>query len=87
MEKIIHGLWRAPDADPAAVAEILLGDVAPSLLDLGVRGLRVLVEEPEAAAMRSLNCCCRWLPSSLFRSSTLFSRNSLASITSPSESR
>jgi hypothetical protein len=52
MEKIIHGLWREPDADAAAVEKALLGEVAPALLDLGVHGLRVLVEEPEAAAMR-----------------------------------
>jgi len=52
MEKIIHALWRAPDADPATVAKTLLSDVAPALLDLGVHGLRVLVEEPQAAAMR-----------------------------------
>jgi hypothetical protein len=52
VEKIIHGLWRGPDADPAPIAATLLDQVAPALLDLGVHGLRVLVEEPEAAAMR-----------------------------------
>jgi hypothetical protein len=52
MEKVIHGLWRAPDADPAPIAATLLDEVAPALLDLGVHGLRILVEEPAAAAMR-----------------------------------
>jgi hypothetical protein len=52
VEKIIHGLWRAPDADPATIQKTLLSDVAPALLGLGVRGLRILVEEPEASAMR-----------------------------------
>ena len=52
MEKIIHALWRAPDADPTTVQKVLLSDVAPALLDLGIHGLRVLVEEPDAAAMR-----------------------------------
>jgi hypothetical protein len=52
MEKIIHALWRSPDADAAAVADVLLTEVAPALLDLGVHGLRVLTEEPAAKAMR-----------------------------------
>ena len=52
MEKIIHALWREPEADPATIAKVLHDDVAPALLDLGVHGLRVLTEEPDAAAMR-----------------------------------
>jgi hypothetical protein len=52
LEKIIHALWRPPDADAAAIQRTLLSDVATALLDQGVSGLRILTEEPAAAAMR-----------------------------------
>ena len=52
MEKIIHALWRPPEADAAVIQKTLLSDVAAALLDLGVHGLRILTEEPAASAMR-----------------------------------
>ncbi|MCU1454000.1 MAG: hypothetical protein JWN46_2146 [Acidimicrobiales bacterium] len=52
MEKIIYAMWRAPQQDPAVLADALLADAAPALLDAGVLGLRVNVEAPEARAMR-----------------------------------
>lgn len=52
MEKIIHALWRDPEQDPAPIAKALHEQAAPALLDRGVDGLRVLTEDPDAAAMR-----------------------------------
>ena len=52
MEKIIHGLWRAPDADPAVIQKALFDDALPRLEALDLPGIRILVEEPAAAAMR-----------------------------------
>ena len=53
MEKLVYGLWRRPDQDPAPVATTLLEQVAPRLLDLGVDGLRVEVEEPAGKILRT----------------------------------
>jgi hypothetical protein len=52
MEKVVYVLWR-PDGDSVeAFADRLRGDVARSLLDLGVLGLQVNVaDEAVAAAM------------------------------------
>ena len=52
MEKLVYGLWRRPDQDIEALRTTLLGQVAPALLDLGVSGLRVCVEEPAGKAYR-----------------------------------
>jgi hypothetical protein len=52
MEKLVYGLWRRPDQDIEPIRTALLEHVAPVLLDLGVRGLRVCVEEPEGKAFR-----------------------------------
>ncbi len=46
MEKLVYGLWRRPDQDVDPIRTALLDDVAPALLDLGVAGLRINVEEP-----------------------------------------
>ena len=52
MEKLIYGLWRRPDQDVDPIRTTLLDEVAPALLDLGVPGLRVCVEEPAGKAYR-----------------------------------
>lgn len=53
MEKLVYGLWRRPDQDLDAVRDALLTRVAPSLLALGVDGLRVEVEEPAGRVLRT----------------------------------
>jgi hypothetical protein len=52
MEKLVYGLWRRPDQDIDPIRATLLDRVAPLLLDLGVPGLRVCVEEPDANAFQ-----------------------------------
>jgi hypothetical protein len=52
VEKLIYGLWRRPDQDVDPIRTGLLDRVAPVLLDLGVAGLRVCVEEPAGHAYR-----------------------------------
>ena len=46
----MYGLWRRPDQDVDPIRATLLEQVAPALLDLGVTGLRVCVEEPAGKA-------------------------------------
>jgi hypothetical protein len=53
VEKLVYGLWRRPDQDHEAVRDVLLTRVAPALLDLGVDGLRVEVEEPAGRVLRT----------------------------------
>jgi hypothetical protein len=52
VEKLIYGLWRRPDQDLDPIRTTLLDEVAPALLELGVPGLRVCVEEPAGKAYR-----------------------------------
>jgi hypothetical protein len=52
VEKLVYGLWRRPDQEVDAIRTTLLDRVAPTLLDLGVAGLRVCVEEPAGRAYR-----------------------------------
>jgi hypothetical protein len=52
MEKLVYGLWRRPDQDIDPIRKALLDDVAPALLDAGVDGLRINVEEPEGKILR-----------------------------------
>ena len=52
MEKLVYGLWRRPDQDLGRLRTDLLERVAPVLLDLGVGGLRVCVEEPAGHSYR-----------------------------------
>jgi hypothetical protein len=52
MEKLVYGLWRRPDQDIDPIRTAILERVAPVLLDLGVAGLRVCVEEPEGKAFQ-----------------------------------
>lgn len=53
MEKLVYGLWRGADQDVDPVRSALLDEVAPALLDLGVDGLRVEVEEPAGKILRT----------------------------------
>ncbi len=52
MEKLVYGLWRRPDQDIDPIRTTLLDEVAPTLLDLAVSGLRICVEEPAGTAYR-----------------------------------
>jgi len=52
VEKLVYGLWRRPDQELDPIRSTLLDEVAPALLDLGVDGLRVCVEEPAGIAYR-----------------------------------
>jgi hypothetical protein len=52
MEKLVYTLWRTPDTDPTAIGERVLRDATPPLLELGVRGLRVNVEDPAGAILQ-----------------------------------
>jgi len=52
MEKLVYGLWRRPDQDVDVLRSALLDGVAPTLLELGVLGLRINVEEPLGKAYR-----------------------------------
>jgi hypothetical protein len=52
VEKLVYGLWRRPDQDIDPIRSALLDDVAPALLHLDVRGLRVCVEEPAGSVLR-----------------------------------
>ena len=53
MEKLVYGLWRRPEQDVDPIRTALLDRVAPVLLDLGVPGLRICVEEPAGDAYRT----------------------------------
>ena len=68
----MYGLWRRPDQPIEPIREALVGEVGPALVDLGVDGLRVEVEEPAGKVLRtgmaadgSLLCgaVSVWLPS------------------------
>jgi hypothetical protein len=53
VEKLVYGLWRRPDQDLDPIRAALLDDVVPQLLDAGVDGLRVEVEEPAGRVLRT----------------------------------
>jgi hypothetical protein len=53
VEKLVYGLWRRPDQPVDPIRTALLDDVAPALLDLGVAGLRLEVEEPAGEVLRT----------------------------------
>jgi hypothetical protein len=52
VEKLVYCLWRPPHEDIGAIRSSLLHEVAPRLLDSGVSGLRIEVEEPAASVMQ-----------------------------------
>lgn len=52
MEKLCYALWRQPAADPDQLRGALLEEVAPALLDLGVAGLRLQIEDPDGDLLR-----------------------------------
>lgn len=53
MEKLVYGLWRGPEEDVDPIRAALLDGVAPALLDVGVDGLRIEVEEPAGKILRT----------------------------------
>lgn len=53
MEKLVYGVWRQPEQDVDPLRRALLDDVAPALLELGVDGLRIEVEEPTGRILRT----------------------------------
>jgi hypothetical protein len=53
MEKLVYGLWRRIDDDLDEIRGALLQQVAPTLLELGVDGLRIEVEEPAGRVLRT----------------------------------
>lgn len=53
MEKLVYGLWRAADQSVDPIRSALLDEVVPSLLALGVDGLRIEVEEPAGKILRT----------------------------------
>jgi len=53
MEKLVYGLWRGADQDVDPIRSALLDDVAPALLNLGVDGLRIEVEDPAGKILRT----------------------------------
>jgi hypothetical protein len=72
VEKLVYGLWRRPDQPAEPIGDALVFRVGPALLDLGVDGLRLEVEEPAGRVLRtvaaddgSLLCgaVSLWLPS------------------------
>ena len=48
MEKVIYVLWGDDDLDRPSLRKHLLDDVAPELLDLGVQGLSMNIDDEEA---------------------------------------
>ncbi len=48
MEKLIYLLWAAPDDNPDALREQLLGDCASLLLERGAAGLEIDVDDADA---------------------------------------
>lgn len=52
MEKLVYGLWRRPDQAVDPIRSTLVEEVGPELLELGVAGLRICVEEPVGKAYR-----------------------------------
>ncbi len=77
MEKILYPVWKPAAIDGDAFRDLLLEDLAPELIGLGVRGLRVSVVDSDvaaAAAMRQENSrpvmdamVSVWLDSAIFR--------------------
>jgi len=53
MEKLVYGLWRDADQDVDPIRSVLLDKVAPTLLGLGIDGLRIEVEEPAGKILRT----------------------------------
>jgi hypothetical protein len=77
MEKILYPVWKSPVIEADAFRDILLEQLGPELLELGVRGLRVSVVDSDiaaASALRQANSrppmdamLSVWLDSSVYR--------------------
>jgi len=52
VEKLCYALWRRAEAPLDPIERALVGEVGPALVDLGLPGVRVLVEEPAGAILR-----------------------------------
>ena len=49
MEKLLYALWRSPAEERDAFRDRLLGEAAPQLLDAGVHGLQINVDDSAVA--------------------------------------
>lgn len=77
MEKILYPVWKPAGVDGDAFREMLLQDLGPELVELGVRGLRVSVVDSDVAAAAGLRqensrpvmdaMLSIWLDSAVFR--------------------
>ena len=77
MEKILYPVWKPAAVDGDAFRELLLQDLAPELIGLGVRGLRISVVDSDVAAAAGLRqensrpvmdaMLSVWLDSAVFR--------------------
>jgi hypothetical protein len=77
MEKILYPVWKPAAIDGDAFRELLLEELAPALIGLGVRGLRVSVVDSDVAAAAGLRqensrpvmdaMLSIWLDSAVFR--------------------
>jgi hypothetical protein len=77
MEKILYPVWKNAGVEADAFRELLLEQLSPQLLELGVRGLRVSVVDSDVAAAAGLRqensrpvmdaMISVWLDSSVYR--------------------
>lgn len=77
MEKILYPVWKPAALDGDGFRDLLLNEVAPALLQQGVRGLRISVVDSDvdaASTLRQENCrpvmdamLSVWLDSSVLR--------------------
>jgi hypothetical protein len=77
MEKVLYPVWKSAELGGDEFRDILLNELGPALLELGVRGLRVAVVDSEvkaAAGLRMENCrpvmdamISVWMDSTVYR--------------------
>ena len=77
VEKLLYPMWKRPDQGAEAFREQLLDELAPALLEKGLRGLRLCVADEavaKAAGLRQETLCPAadalvsvWLDSAVFR--------------------
>lgn len=77
MEKVMYPLWKMAQQDADSFARMLLQELAPQLLELGARGLRLSIVDSEVATaqhLRQQNCqplmdamLSLWLDSAVLR--------------------
>ena len=59
MEKILYPVWKPAAIDGDTFRDMLLAELAPELVALGVRGLRVSVVDSDVAAAAGLRQAMR----------------------------